>query len=46
MVSNGIKRCQMVSYMITLAAVTPIGMIIGIILTIHVDAQSGTMKAA
>jgi len=30
--------------MITLAAVTPIGMIIGIILTIHVDAQSGDKK--
>ncbi len=31
MVSNGIKRCQMIGYMITLAMVTPIGMIIGII---------------
>ncbi len=44
MVANGIKRCQMISYMVTLAAVTPIGMIIGIILTIHVDAQSGPMS--
>jgi hypothetical protein len=41
MVGNGIKRCQMITYMVTLAAVTPIGMIIGIILTIHVDTQSG-----
>ena len=29
--------------MVTLALVTPIGMIIGIILTIHVDGQSGQM---
>ena len=41
MVSNGIKRCQMIGYMVTLALVTPIGMIIGIILTIHVDGESG-----
>ncbi len=44
MVANGIKRCQMITYMVTLAAVTPIGMIIGIILTIHVDAQSGIVR--
>ena len=41
MVSNGIRRCQMIGYMVTLAMVTPIGMIIGIILTIHVDGESG-----
>ena len=43
MVANGIKQCQMISYMVTLALVTPIGMIIGIILTIHVDGQSGNI---
>jgi hypothetical protein len=41
MVANKIPRCQMIGYMVTLALVTPIGMIIGIILTIHVDGQSG-----
>ena len=32
MVNNGIKKCQIISYMVTLGLVTPIGIIIGIVL--------------
>jgi len=40
MVSNGIKKCQIISYMITLGLVTPIGIIIGIVLTSSSSSQT------
>ena len=33
MVNNGMRKCQIISYMITLGLVTPIGITIGIVLT-------------
>ena len=39
MVSNGIKKRQIISYMITLGLVTPIGIIIGIVLTSSSESQ-------
>lgn len=40
MVSNGIKKCQIIGYMITLGMVTPIGITIGIVLTLQSGAES------
>jgi hypothetical protein len=40
MVNNGIKKCQIISYMITLGLVTPIGIIIGILLTESSSSQT------
>ncbi len=41
MVRKGMKVCQIVTYMITLGVVTPVGITVGIVLTLNVDAQSG-----
>ena len=43
MVTNGIKKCQIVSYMITLGLVTPIGIIIGIVLTSSSSSQTAVV---
>jgi zinc transporter ZupT len=40
MVSNGIKKCQIVTYMVTLGLVTPIGIIIGIVLTSSASSET------
>jgi len=40
MVNNGIKKCQIISYMLTLGLVTPIGIIIGIVLTSSDSSQT------
>jgi len=34
MVSNGLKKCEIILYMVTLGIVTPIGITIGIVLTV------------
>lgn len=40
MVSNGLKKCEIISYMLTLGIVTPIGITIGIVLTSNGDSES------
>merc|ERR1712156_492937 len=42
MVYSGTKRLQIIFYMITLSLVTPLGVIIGMVITEYVDSQSAT----
>jgi len=40
MVRNGLRKCEIITYMLTLGFVTPIGITIGIVLTSTGDSQS------
>ena len=41
MISSGTKKSQIVMYMVVLSIVTPIGVLIGIIVTVHMEQASG-----
>jgi len=41
MISSGTKRLKIVIYMVVLSIVTPIGVLIGIIVTVHMEQASG-----
>ena len=41
MISSGTKRLKIVIYMVVLSIVTPIGVLIGIIVTVHIEQASG-----